>query len=46
MEDPVSGRRGSTPNFDDVGKMMEDYFYQNESIVSEKCDIFNVEYYS
>ena len=30
MEDPVSGRRGSTPNFDDVGKMMEDHFYENE----------------
>ena len=32
MEDPVSGRRGSTPIFDDVGKMMEDHFYENECI--------------
>ena len=32
MEDPVSGRRGSTPNFDDVGNMMEDHFYESESI--------------
>ena len=32
MEDPVSGRRGSTPIFDDVGKMMEDNFYESESI--------------
>ena len=41
----MSGRRGSTPNFDDVGEMMEDHFYQNESIndYSRKCDIFNNE---